>query len=247
MCLPPVTSSTVPVMYDDRSEARNSATLATSLGLAGPPHRHLGQLLVPDPLRHGLGHRRADQPGLDRVDPHPEVGDLLGRRLGHADDAGLGRRVVGLADHADLPGDRRHVDDRAALVLPHDRRGLAQPVPGALQVHGDHLVELLLGHLAHRRVAGDAGVVDHDVQPAEPVDGRTDERVDIVAGRHVAAHRHGDVVAAELLGGRFCVASRSTSPSTTRAPSSTKRCAIAKPDPWAPPVTTAVLPLNNAT
>src|SRR5256885_732501 len=32
MNLPPVTSSTVPVMYDDRSLAKNSATLATSLG-----------------------------------------------------------------------------------------------------------------------------------------------------------------------------------------------------------------------
>ena len=32
MNLPPVTSSTVPVMYDDRSDARNSATDATSLG-----------------------------------------------------------------------------------------------------------------------------------------------------------------------------------------------------------------------
>src|SRR6185295_2893301 len=39
MYLPPVTSSTVPVMYDDRSEARNSATFATS---AGSPARAIG-------------------------------------------------------------------------------------------------------------------------------------------------------------------------------------------------------------
>ena len=39
MCLPPVTSNTVPVMYDDRSDARKSATLATS---AGSPARAIG-------------------------------------------------------------------------------------------------------------------------------------------------------------------------------------------------------------
>ncbi len=177
MCRPPVTSSTVPVMYEDRSEARNRATEATSLGSAGAAHRDLGQLLVPDPLRHGLGHGRADQAGLDRVDPHAQVGDLLGGGLGQADDAGLGGRVVGLADQADLAGDRRDVHDRTAFRLAHDAGGQPGAVPGALQVHGDDLVELLLGHLAHGRVAGDAGVVDHDVQAAEGVDGRPDERL----------------------------------------------------------------------
>ena len=38
-CRPPVTSRTVPVMYDDRSLARNSATLATS---SGSPARPIG-------------------------------------------------------------------------------------------------------------------------------------------------------------------------------------------------------------
>ena len=38
-CLPPVTSRTVPVMYDDRSLARNNATLATS---SGSPARPMG-------------------------------------------------------------------------------------------------------------------------------------------------------------------------------------------------------------
>ena len=88
----------------------------------------------------------------------------------------------------------------AALVLPHDRRGFAQAVPRSLQMHGDHLIELFLGHLAHRRVAGDSGVVDHDVQRAEPVDGRADQCIDVVAGCHIAAHRDGDLVTAELRG-----------------------------------------------
>src|SRR4029079_12067657 len=36
-CRPPVISMTVPVMYDDRSEAKNKATLATSLGSPARP------------------------------------------------------------------------------------------------------------------------------------------------------------------------------------------------------------------
>src|SRR5271166_5085574 len=36
-CLPPVTSRTVPVMYEERSEAKNNATLATSLGSPARP------------------------------------------------------------------------------------------------------------------------------------------------------------------------------------------------------------------
>ena len=65
-------------------------------------------------------------------------------------------------------------------------------------MHGDDLIELLFGHLAHRCVAGDAGVVDHDVQPAESVDGGGDQGVDVGRGSHIAADRHGDVIAAEL-------------------------------------------------
>ena len=96
---------------------------------SGSPARPIGiSANFSSQIRCGMASVIADliKPGLDRVDPDTEVGEFLGSRLGHADDAGLGRRIVGLADHADLPGDRRHVHDRAALVLPHDRRGLAQ-------------------------------------------------------------------------------------------------------------------------
>ncbi len=70
-------------------------------------------------------------------------------------------------------------------------------------MHGDDLIELLLGHLAHRRVAGDPGVVDHDVQAAEPLHRGGHQRVDLVGLSHVTAHGQGDVVAAELLGRRL--------------------------------------------
>ncbi len=76
-------------------------------------------------------------------------------------------------------------------------------VPRALQVHGDDLIELLLGHLAHRRVSGDAGVVDHDVQTAEALDRGGHQRVDLVGVGHIAAHGQRHFVAAELFGRRL--------------------------------------------
>src|ERR1700722_11954340 len=68
-------------------------------------------------------------------------------------------------------------------------------------MHGDDLIELILGHLAHRRVAGDPGFVDHDVQAAEPLDGGTHQSIDLAARRDVAPHRQGGVFSSELFGG----------------------------------------------
>ena len=70
-------------------------------------------------------------------------------------------------------------------------------------MHGDDLVELLLGHLAHRRVAGDARVVHHDVETAEVFDRRGDQRVDLVGLGHIAPHSQGGI-APELLACGFC-------------------------------------------
>ena len=97
----------------------------------------------------------------------------------------------------------RHVDNRAALVFPHDRCRQPGAVPGSLQMHVDDLIELLFGHLAHRRVAGDSGVVDHDVQAAEVVDGGRDESLHLGGLRHIAPHRQGDITAAQLFGRGF--------------------------------------------
>src|ERR1700676_3327524 len=73
-------------------------------------------------------------------------------------------------------------------------------------MHGNDLIELLLGHLAHRCIAGNARVVDHDVQATELLDSRGHQRVDLVALRHVATHgERGSTrtIAAELPRGRF--------------------------------------------
>src|SRR5262249_60146985 len=63
-----------------------------------------------------------------------------------------------------------HVDGRAAAVLRYLSAGLLGDEEHAGQVSVDGLVPQLLGHLLERLVAGDAGVVDQNVDVAEIAD-----------------------------------------------------------------------------
>ena len=57
-------------------------------------------------------------------------------------------------------------------------------VKSALEVNGDNVVPLLLGHVEYHAVAQDAGAAHHDVQPAEVVDGRLHDALAAVHGGH---------------------------------------------------------------
>jgi hypothetical protein len=67
----------------------------------------------------------------------------------------------------------------------------------ALQVHGDHGVPLLLGHVDEHTVAQDAGVVHEDVEVAERLDGGVDQALAAFPVGHVVAV--GDGLAAHAL------------------------------------------------
>ena len=105
------------------------------------------------------------------------------RGAGQAVDAGLGRRVVALAEVAAQPGDRGHVDDAAAaaLVLHHARRRL-QAGEGAGQVDVEHRRPFLGRQLERGAVAQDARVVDQDVEAAERFDSGADDLLGGVEG-----------------------------------------------------------------
>ena len=100
---------------------------------------------------------------------------VLGQRVragpGQADDAHLRGGVVGLAGRAVQAGYRGEVDDAVLRGLlaqrPPVRGGELGGVEGALQVHPDHVVPLLLGHVEDHPVAQDAGDVDQHVEPPE--------------------------------------------------------------------------------
>src|SRR5580658_6139633 len=151
-------------------------------GLPEPAHRYLPAQPVQHLVRDGGHHVGRDVPGRDRVDGQPDpVTDralrpaelehrLPGQRLGQPEQARLRRGVVGLADVAGLADHRGNADDPAAAPFQHVlERGLGHE-ERARQVDRDHLLPVFVGHLGHRPVDRDPGVVDQDVQPAMLID-----------------------------------------------------------------------------
>ena len=160
---------------------------------------------------------RLRQPGLDeaegdRVAVDLEPAPLLGERLGEADDAGLGGRVVDLAGVAHRPRDRGDVDDLAEQLLALGLLGLRRLAPvrgdraddaeGDDRVDVEHRLELLVGHPVDDPVPGVAGVVDDDVDLAEGLDRLRDQLVRHAGLGQVAGEDRGLAVdlARRLLG-----------------------------------------------
>src|SRR5215203_2302974 len=108
-------------------------------------------------------HVGLDKPGADGVHGDATAGQFLGRGLGKAEEASLGRRVVRLADVTRLADEGAHVDDLAPALLYHVRQHRVDRVEGAVEVHLNDLVPIIHGELLQRTVDVDAGVVDQDV------------------------------------------------------------------------------------
>ncbi len=129
----------------------------------------------------------------------------------------------------------------------YGRDGLGA-VEDALQVDGNHQVEIGLGHLLDQlafrhldeeAVAQDARVVDQDVDPAKSCDNL------VHPGLHGLAVGDVELVEGSVRAELLSAASPAcwlTSQMTTCAPSSIKRSAVALPMPAAPPVMSATLP-----
>ena len=123
-----------------------------------------------DRFEHG-GRNCTDHFGCDEARRHGVDGDPAARRfqrqaLGETEQPGLGRRVIGLADVADLADDRADVHDPARSAFDHmleDRLGHAKR---AEEVHIEHLVPILMRHFADRLVDRDAGIVDQEIAAA---------------------------------------------------------------------------------
>ena len=174
------------------------------------------------------------------------------------------------------PGHARDVDDRAAVDAAHQPERLARAVEGAVEVHRQHPAPRLVGQRlgdvpvrlrpcrpsSSRRSAprpwrakasrpdgvhlADAGVVDQHVEPAE-------RPLDLLEHRaHLAALSATSATIARARPAPISAAARSAlslwmSLTTTRAPSSAKRCAMARPMPEPPPVTSATFPSSRMT
>ena len=102
-----------------------------------------------------------------------ELGALLGDRAGQADDAGLGGRVVALADRA-LEGVGGEVDDAAMAGLAHVLDRVMRHVPVALEVHTDDRIEIVFRHVPDHLLAQHAGHVHENVDLAVVLDAAAD-------------------------------------------------------------------------
>src|SRR3546814_13865347 len=111
----------------------------------------------------------------DAVHAHLQPPPFLGKRLGHAGDGGLGRRIIDLPRIAVRARHRRHVDDLADYLASSGRllfRPRAPRLGGGAPdaerrgyVDVEHCFELFRVLLLEHAVAGVVGVVSYYVEP----------------------------------------------------------------------------------
>ena len=120
-------------------------------------------------------------------------------------------------------------------------RGARQPERGG-EIDRDDLVPVLVLHAHEKIVAGDAGIVDQNIDVPHGGFGGRHQLLDLgrvgqIAGQHMDA-------AAQLAGQRVERSSRVPEMATV-APLACSACAIAPPMPPVAPVTSAVLPVRS--
>src|SRR2546426_1218704 len=137
-------------------------------GLTQPPDGDLrNDVLLEHVLRDCLDHLGADISRTDGIDRDAALRALLRQRLGEAELARLRGRIVRLAHLALLAVHRGDVDDAPEFALAHALDHRAAHVEQRTQVRVDDLGPLLGRHAVEHGVAGNAGVVDQDVDRAE--------------------------------------------------------------------------------
>ena len=109
----------------------------------------------------------AMKPGATALTVMPRAANSRAAGLREADDAGLRRRVVGLAGVAHEADDGRDVDDAAGAFLEHDLRHGLRDMDHALEVRIEDGGEIFFLHAHEKAVARDACVIDEDVDRTE--------------------------------------------------------------------------------
>ena len=119
---------------------------------------------------------RAEEARFDERDLDAEPLDLGRDRQRKALDRELRCGVGGAVLEPDHTRQRADVDDVARPLLPHDRQHGAHHVHHAIEVRRELAFEFGDGHLFEIAEQAVAGVVDRDVDPAEPLDRFLDGR-----------------------------------------------------------------------
>jgi hypothetical protein len=181
-----------------------------------------------------------DPAGGDGVDAHAAGGPLDGGGLGEVDHAGAGGPGVAHAGHA-APHVGDDVDDRAAVLAMRLGEDLAGEQEAADEVGAHDGLEALLRDRGQRRGELAAGVVDEAVDAAVGGDDGGDGGLDGGLVADVAGVPVGGAAVLGDLGGDGESFARLRPMRTTWAPSAASSCAVQRPMPLPPPVTTTTL------
>ena len=201
------------------------------------------------PVALRAGDPGAEEAGAQHVGRHLRTlhRELVGQRLGDAEDRVLARGVRREVRDGHEPGERGRVDDRTLVLLHQPRAEGADAVDDAHEVHAEH--PLPVGERAlPDRVTQPAHtrVVAHDVGRAELLERAGRQPVDRGGVRDVRDHPDGLGTAARNSPTALSRATSSTSASTRRIPAPANADARANPIPPAPPVTTATFPESSS-
>src|SRR5579859_3831116 len=108
-------------------------------------------------------------------------GDIVGSQLladgaGHHTQASFGAAVRRVIGHGQVFVDRRDIDDTSSgLALDHLASCGLRAEKGSLQVNIEDTIPVLFGDIQKWAVNLHAGVVDHDIQPVEALNCRSEE------------------------------------------------------------------------
>jgi hypothetical protein len=156
------------------------------------------------------------------------LGALLGWRVDQADQAELGRAVVGLPEVAEQAAGRGGDHDAAVALLAEVRPGGPDDVVAAVEVDLEHRIPVLERHLVECAVPQDSGVAHDTVDLAELVQGGLDDVLGALGFGHavVVGHRAApgvldlrDHLVGHRMAGAGAVARPPRSFTTTLAPS----------------------------
>ena len=107
---------------------------------------------------------------MKRVDPHAVLGGGALQRDGFCEqaDAALGRAIAGHVGRGLDSRNRGDIDDAAAATCAHQRKRGFDAEEDAIEVDGNLASPVGKRHVDDRTGEADPGVVDENVEPAEP-------------------------------------------------------------------------------
>ena len=116
-----------------------------------------------DVFGQGAGHVGGDEAGGDGVGGDAAGGEFAGGGFCEGDEGGFAGRVVGLAGVADEAADGGDVDDATVAGFHHGADDGAGKEEGGAEVGVEDALPVFVAHAQEECVAGDAGVVDENV------------------------------------------------------------------------------------